>query len=115
MARGVARRGSSVPWPSGIVPYESAPGYGLNHNFAKYNSSEVDIQSTSYDYGSVMHYESTAFPSNGLPTIVPIQPNTTIGQRDNLSSIEIQEVRLFYNCTASGLTLPTIITTTTGD
>ncbi|CAF2475288.1 unnamed protein product [Rotaria sp. Silwood2] len=27
MARGVARRGSSVPWPSGIVPYESAPGY----------------------------------------------------------------------------------------
>ncbi|CAF4251794.1 unnamed protein product, partial [Rotaria sordida] len=27
MGRGVARRGSAVPWPNGIVPYEIASGY----------------------------------------------------------------------------------------
>ncbi|CAF1094502.1 unnamed protein product [Rotaria sordida] len=88
---------------------------GMEHNFVKYNNSEVNTQSTPYDYGSIMHYETTAFSANGLPTIVPIQPNTIIGQRVNLSSIDIQEVRLFYNCTASGVTLPTITTTTTGN
>ena len=29
MKRGVARRGDSVPWTNGIVPYEILPGYGI--------------------------------------------------------------------------------------
>jgi hypothetical protein len=28
--RGVLRRGTSVAWPNGIVPYEFLPGYGMN-------------------------------------------------------------------------------------
>ncbi len=61
-----------------------------------------------------MHYEKDAFSSNGLPTIVPTQPNVTIGQRYNMSTTDILEVRLLYNCLSTGVTLPPIPTTTTG-
>ena len=56
----------------------------------------------------------TAFSENGLPTIEPLQPNVTIGQRDNLSSIDIEEVRRFYNCSSTGITLPPTTTPTIG-
>ncbi len=83
-------------------------------NFDKYDSSIVDTQKTPYDYASVMHYEPDAFSSNGLPTIEPLQPNVEIGQRYNMSTTDIEEVRIFYNCSSSGGTLPPIPTTTTG-
>jgi hypothetical protein len=83
-------------------------------NFDKYDNSYVNTQGTSYDYGSVMHYEEYAFSSNGLPTIEPLQPGVSIGQRNGMSTIDIQEIRLFYNCSSNGTTLPTIPTTTTG-
>jgi len=61
-----------------------------------------------------MHYERDAFSSNGLLTIEPLQPNIEIGQRYNMSTTDIEEVRLFYNCSSNGITFPTIPTTTTG-
>jgi hypothetical protein len=61
-----------------------------------------------------MHYPSDGFSSNGLPTIEPLQSNVSIGQRYNMSSIDIEEVRLFYNCSSYGPTFPAISTTTTG-
>ncbi|CAF4012418.1 unnamed protein product, partial [Rotaria magnacalcarata] len=85
---------------------------GMAHNFEKYNNSIADTLNTPYDYGSVMHYPNNAFSSNSLPTIEPIQPNVTIGQRVNLSAIDIQEVRILYNCSATGITLPLLTTTT---
>ena len=60
-----------------------------------------------------MHYERDAFSSNGLATIEPLTPGIAIGQRDNLSDIDILEVRLFYRCSESGVTLPAVTTTTT--
>ena len=83
------------------------------HNFEKYNDTSVNTLDTSYDYSSIMHYERNAFSQNGLPTIEPLQVNVTIGQRDNMSSTDIQEVRLLYNCSATGVTLPEINATTT--
>ncbi|CAF2609562.1 unnamed protein product [Rotaria sp. Silwood2] len=53
-----------------------------------------------------MHYGSTTFSKNGLNTIEPLQPGAVIGQRKTLSAIDIQEVRLFYGCDATGATLP---------
>ena len=88
------------------------PGYGSN--FDKYNNTVVDTLNTPYDYTSVMHYEPGAFSSNGLPTIEPLQAGAKIGQRRNMSTIDIEEVRILYNCSASGQTLPPISTTTTG-
>ena len=87
---------------------------GMAHNFDKYDNTVVNTQNTPYDYASVMHYESDAFSINGLPTIEPLQSGVTVGQRDNMSSIDIQEVRMFYNCSVGGVTFPTVPTTTSG-
>ena len=75
----------------------------------------MDTLNTPYDYGSVMHYGKYFFTQNGLPTIEPLQANVTIGQRQNLSSIDILEVRLIYNCSALGVTLPPITNDTTSE
>ena len=53
----------------------------------------TDIPTTlPYDYDSIMHYEGLAFSSNGMPTIVPIHSNATIGQRCHLSLLDIETV-----------------------
>ena len=44
---------------------------GAERNFHKYPRSTIDTLGTRYDYGSLMHYTSTAFTKNGGPTIVP--------------------------------------------
>ncbi|UJR07027.1 hypothetical protein I4U23_011315 [Adineta vaga] len=88
---------------------------GTESNFDKYSNAVVDTQNTPYDYKSVMHYETDAFSKNGLPTIQTLVANISIGQRDNMSTIDIEEVRLFYNCSARGVTLPPIPTTTTAN
>ncbi|CAF3572321.1 unnamed protein product [Rotaria sp. Silwood1] len=87
---------------------------GMSYNFEKYDNTAVDTQNTPYDYGSVMHYGPTAFSKNGLNTIEPLQSGVVIGQRQTLSEIDIQEVRLFYGCSAAGSTLPpTVMNSTT--
>ncbi|CAF1142605.1 unnamed protein product [Rotaria sordida] len=67
-------------------------------NFDMYNDTNVDTQMTSYDYGSVMHYERTAFAINSSgPTIIPTQNTSAfIGQRIQLSSIDILEIQRYY-------------------
>ena len=85
------------------------------YNFEKNNDSFVDTLNTPYDYASVMHYTRDAFSHNNLSTIEPLQANVTIGQRLNLSSIDILEVRLLYNCSAIGVTLPPITNDTTSE
>ena len=71
---------------------------GRASQFQKYDTTYVDTQKTPYDYGSLMHYGSTDFSGNGLPTIEPFQPGAVIGQRDTLSAIDIEEIRLAYGC-----------------
>ncbi|CAF1305361.1 unnamed protein product [Rotaria sp. Silwood1] len=78
----------------------------MSYNFDRFDNDSVNTYNTPYDYGSLMHYSSTAFSTNGLPTIVANQANVTLGQRSNLSVYDVQALRRFYNCTASGTTLP---------
>jgi astacin len=70
-------------------------------NFDKYAwGSTVLNQGSKYDYASVMHYETTAFSTNGRPTMIPRRAGVTIGDAQELSPTDIAEVRHFYGCTA---------------
>ena len=83
---------------------KNTPSYiGVVGAFEKYNDSTVDTQTTSYDYGSVMHYEWNAFAINRTaPTIIPtLNASATIGQRIRLSPIDILEIQRYYNCVAT--------------
>ncbi|WP_425394706.1 M12 family metallopeptidase, partial [Actinoplanes rectilineatus] len=42
------------------------------------------------------HYPRTAFSANGRPTIVPVDPAATIGQRAALSAGDIDGVHRMY-------------------
>ncbi|CAF0773456.1 unnamed protein product [Adineta ricciae] len=81
------------------------------NNFVKYNDTDVNTLMTPYDYGSVMHYERNAFAINySAPTIIPIMNATAfIGQRVQLSPIDILEIQRLYGCVAT----PDTTTTTT--
>jgi len=73
----------------------------MQHNFNKYAwGSTVTNQGSTYDYGSIMHYETTAFSMNGKPTMVPRQTGVTIGKAQALSATDIAEVRNYYSCKA---------------
>lgn len=93
---------------------------GMEHNFNKYNSSEVTHYNTTYDYDSVMHYGAFGFSKNGNATIVPtvneicfkqnlfeilicfsiLKDGDTgkIGQRTGLSQKDIWKLNLMYEC-----------------
>uniref|UniRef100_A0A3B4CC29 Metalloendopeptidase n=1 Tax=Pygocentrus nattereri TaxID=42514 RepID=A0A3B4CC29_PYGNA len=68
----------------------------LQYNFNKENTNNLN---TPYDYSSVMHYGKTAFSMNGQDTITPIpDPSVPIGQRVDLSAIDIKRINILYNC-----------------
>ena len=81
---------------------------------AKRNFDEVtplsrSISSLNYDYESLTHYGQNTFSFNTLPTILTNDPTKSglIGQRDRLSSTDIQKIKIYYNCgeQLSGLVL----------
>lgn len=67
---------------------------GYSHNFTQNISNGTDLGI--YDFGSIMHYNSTAFSKNGLPTIVTIPAGIPIGQRNALSTGDIAGIRALY-------------------
>ncbi|XP_053677815.1 seminal metalloprotease 1-like [Anopheles nili] len=71
---------------------------GTENNFNKYNSDVVTDFNVKYDYGSVMHYGATAFSVNGQRTIIPKDPNASIGQRLSMSERDISKLNWMYGC-----------------
>ncbi|KAM6431827.1 astacin-like metalloendopeptidase isoform 2-T2 [Liasis olivaceus] len=52
-----------------------------------------------YDCSSIMHYGRNAFSMTGLPTITPLSsPPASLGQRWNLSILDIARVNKLYKC-----------------
>lgn len=64
-------------------------------NFDKQETNGEDIGE--YDYGSIMHYPRWAFSKNGKDTIVPLQNDVEIGQRDTLSEADIAAIEYLYD------------------
>ncbi|KAH8378320.1 hypothetical protein KR093_010743 [Drosophila rubida] len=73
---------------------------GMEHNFDKYDNKTVDNYGTAYDYGSVMHYPTTAFSKNGEMTIVPLEEGAekVMGQRLQMSAADIDKLNTMYKC-----------------
>ena len=72
---------------------------GKEHNFNQHISDGDDVGA--YDYGSIMHYERTAFTKNGQETVTPINPaNAQIGQRVALSAGDLAAVASMYGAPA---------------
>ncbi|XP_075885176.1 hatching enzyme 1.2-like [Nelusetta ayraudi] len=65
-----------------------------------FNKKDTDNLDTPYDYTSVMHYGRTYFTVNhGQETITPIpDPSVEIGQRDDMSDIDLLRVNKLYGC-----------------
>lgn len=83
--------------------------------FEKYNGL---YYSTAYDYGSIMHYASYAFSSNGGTTIIPRQAGVTlIAAYDKtdaqiMTASDISALRQRYQCTGATVATTTVATTT---
>ncbi|XP_058130739.1 seminal metalloprotease 1-like [Anopheles coustani] len=75
---------------------------GTENNFNIYPDTTVTDFNVRYDYGSVMHYGATAFSINGQRTIVPKDPNATIGQRVSMSEKDISKLNWMYGCLLKG-------------
>nr|XP_012304229.1 meprin A subunit alpha isoform X1 [Aotus nancymaae] len=81
---------------------EILPGY--QHNFNTYDDSFITDLNTPYDYESVMHYAPFSFNKNAsVPTITAKIPefNSIIGQRLDLSDIDLERLNRMYNCTTT--------------
>ncbi|XP_015513398.1 zinc metalloproteinase nas-13 [Neodiprion pinetum] len=86
---------------------------GRRNNFERATKETTDAFGVGYDYGSVMHYSSNAFSTNGKPTIEPKEPGgllsmvgeyffgktkAVLGQREGFSTKDIQKIRRMYKC-----------------
>lgn len=80
-----------------IVWQEIDPTF--RHAFERRDS--VGRDSGAYDYGSLMHYGPRAFSISGNPTIIPTNPNVTIGQREGLSALDRAALTQLYGGAAA--------------
>jgi len=84
---------------------------GVKFNFNKMTVAEIDSLGTPYDYYSVMHYERTAFSTNGQDTIRPKQSGvTTLGNKQGPTDIDIKQMNLLYKCSGGGATTASPVT-----
>lgn len=72
---------------------------GMEFNFQKFTWRDTQNLSVPYDLNSVMHYGSYAFSkAQGRPTILPKDPNKTIGQRGGFSTNDVEKINRLYKC-----------------
>ena len=68
-------------------------------NFEKFNESMVSDYGVPYDYKSIMHYGKTFFSIDGRSTtLMPLDEEVAIGQREGLSDLDILQAKRLYMC-----------------
>ncbi|PAV74656.1 hypothetical protein WR25_25653 [Diploscapter pachys] len=95
---------------------------GMKSQFDKISAALQDLQGESYDYRSIMHYDSTAFSRNGKNTIETVEDGFTevIGSATDLSQMDVVKINKLYQCRqrkkekmiVGGTSLPTASVTT---
>jgi len=92
------------------INWHNIPGR-VRYNFEKYRSGQASTYGEPYDKKSVMHYGNYAFSNNRQMTIVSrSNPRETLGQRNGLSRIDVNQLKRYYKC---GKTTTVTTTTTT--
>ncbi len=77
---------------------------GQEGNFWKKNSSEIDSMDEAYDFSSIMHYANNTFSiGESFPTIAVREKYNSshiqeMGQRNNLSNIDVIQTNRLYKC-----------------
>jgi len=95
-----------------VIHYENIRS-NMAFNFDKRESDEINSLNSPYDIGSVMHYQSTAFSSNGQRTISTIDGQDFDAQRDGFAQTDIDQINALYGCgTIEPTTTTSVITTT---
>ncbi|UYV64863.1 MEP1B [Cordylochernes scorpioides] len=71
--------------------------------FSKYTDREIQHLNETYDYGSILHYNPTAFSKDYKSvTIVARKPGgEAMGQRKKLSETDIRKINKLYSCSQS--------------
>lgn len=69
---------------------------GFRYAFHKYADGRINSLGVSYDYDSVMHYDSRAFSMNDRTTIARKNGDTRLGNTRGLSAKDIQQAWFLY-------------------
>jgi len=81
------------------IDFKNVKGAITNSDFKILDSTEFYNLNTPYDYKSIMHYHSFAHAINeSLPTIRANKVPFEIEINENLSHIDVEEIRTLYNC-----------------
>ncbi|GMS89775.1 hypothetical protein PENTCL1PPCAC_11950, partial [Pristionchus entomophagus] len=73
---------------------------GALDQFGKVDLSKTSYYGQSYDYKSILHYDSLAFSKNGFPTMLPKARASTIGNAKDFSDVDLAKINRMYNCPA---------------
>lgn len=73
---------------------------GYESDFKKIEKGEANLFGVGYDYGSLLHYSSTAFSKNDQKTITALQPSgeAKMGQREKFSASDLKRINTMYKC-----------------
>uniref|UniRef100_A0A5S6QZ76 Metalloendopeptidase n=1 Tax=Trichuris muris TaxID=70415 RepID=A0A5S6QZ76_TRIMR len=77
---------------------------GAHSQFNKVDPSESNTYGESYDYRSIMHYDSKSFSRNGRDTMVARQPGMTsvMGKSPDFSPSDLRKINNMYKCNGGG-------------
>uniref|UniRef100_A0A182NDZ4 Metalloendopeptidase n=1 Tax=Anopheles dirus TaxID=7168 RepID=A0A182NDZ4_9DIPT len=81
------------------IRYENIKS-GTSNNFEKAKKGSTNSFGVDYDYGSIMHYSSNAFSTNGRATIEAKKSTNgaKMGQREGFSWNDMEKLNRMYGC-----------------